>query len=145
MMPLIVTIALPISALFFFLMAWLQLPVWLFAVFGTLWPQLILGLVERRIRRELRRRALDGVEGQPAPAAPLQSGDPVLFALASLGACGALMAIAGAWGPGAALLAGAALTLLAAIAWAQPARRERAALGPGSGKPDELPSSEDRP
>ena len=72
--PLLVTIAFPSTALFFFLMARLELPVWLLVVFGTVWPQLVLGLVERRVRRELRRRALAGVEElsalAPAPEPP---------------------------------------------------------------------------
>lgn len=50
MMPLIVTIAVPTTALLFVLMAWLRLPVWLFLVFGAVWLQWVLGLVERRLR-----------------------------------------------------------------------------------------------
>ncbi|HEY8377530.1 MAG TPA: hypothetical protein VIK91_13640 [Nannocystis sp.] len=136
MMPLIVTMAVPMTALFLVLMAWLELPVWLLLVFGTAWPQLLLGLVERRVRRGLGQRALDG---GPAGGPPLQAGDRVTLSLACLGACGASIAVAASWGLWPAMLTGLVLASFAGVTWTRLAQRERAAFEPpGSNKPQQL-------
>ncbi|HEY8375896.1 MAG TPA: hypothetical protein VIK91_05370, partial [Nannocystis sp.] len=136
MMPLIVTTAVPMTALLLLLMAWLELPVWLLLVFGTAWPQLVLGLVERRVRRELGQRALDKV---PAGGRPLQVGDRVTLGLACLGACGACVAVAAAWGLWPAMLTGLVLASCTGVAWINLAQRERAAwMRAETGKPEQL-------
>ncbi|MBZ5713476.1 hypothetical protein [Nannocystis pusilla] len=141
-MPLIATLAVPLTLLFLFLMAWLQLPVWLFLVFGTAWPQLVLGLVERRVRRSLRQRTLDGMAGVPAPE-PSPSHKPVdgvTLSLAGLGAFATVVAVAGTWGLAPALWTGLALAMFAALAGGRLAKRERDALAlAGSNEPGQLP------
>lgn len=141
-MPLIATIAVPLTLLFLFLMAWLQLPVWLFLVFGTVWPHLVLGLVERRVRRELRQRALEGSANLPAPApSPSRKAvDRVTLSLAGLGAFATVIAVAGTWGLAPALFAALALATFAALAGGRLAKRERDALAlAGSNELGQLP------
>lgn len=59
MNPLFVVTGLPLTPLFFLLL-WLQVPIWCLFVGCMLYPYLIMGLVERHVRKELRRRSLTG-------------------------------------------------------------------------------------
>lgn len=56
-LPIVALVALPVTPLLFVLVAQLQLSVWLLLVGSTLYPYLVMGLVERHIRKELRRRS----------------------------------------------------------------------------------------
>ncbi|MCY0990495.1 hypothetical protein OV203_25360 [Nannocystis sp. ILAH1] len=107
-------IAVPLTPLLFFLMVWLQLPMWTLLLAGTVWPQLVCGLVERRIRGELRLRALDaGLHAlAPLPAEPLRSSELAFILLAGLGALGSTLAVAAAWGVGPALLTALVLVVV---------------------------------
>lgn len=135
LLPLIVTIALPLTPLLFFLMVRSQLPMWTLIVAGTVWPQLVCGLVERRIRGQLRRRALDAGPHVPAPlpSEPRRSSDRVFVLLAGFGALGSSLAVAAAWGPGPALLTALALALVLAGAWAVSPRLSQLEAGAQAG------------
>lgn len=71
LMPLVVVIALPVAAAAQFLTVWLQLW-WAWPVLaGLVWPFLLMGLVERHIRRKLARRLpASGRAGELPPGEP---------------------------------------------------------------------------
>lgn len=60
-LPLIALVAVPVTPLLFLLVATLQLPVWALLAAAAVYPYLVMGLVERHVRRRLRRGQL------PAP------------------------------------------------------------------------------
>lgn len=102
LVPIVALIALPVTPLLFLLMVRFQLSMWLLLAAGTLWPQLVMGLVERHIRRELRRRPLeDGriLDGLPAAPRPSSASPRVFLALAALCGLAALLAALNVGGP----------------------------------------------
>lgn len=148
LLPLIVMIAVPLTPLLFFLMVWLQLPMWTLLLAGTVWPQLVCGLVERRIRGELRRRALAPSPHAlaPAPAEPPRSSERAFILLAGFGALGSTLAVAAAWGVGSALLTALALACVLARAWAvSPRLSQLEADAPGRPALAESSSPRSRP
>lgn len=65
LLPLMTLNALLVNPPLFLLVVYFELPMWLLLIMITLWPQLLMGLVERRVRAELHRRERDGVARQP--------------------------------------------------------------------------------
>lgn len=75
-LPIVALIALPVTPLLFLLVAQLQLSVWLLLAGSTLYPYLIMGLVERHVRKELGRRSSeDRLISVPVSASPAESQD----------------------------------------------------------------------
>src|SRR5688572_15426353 len=63
-------LALPVAALAQFLAMWLHLSVWLVWPVAIAWPFLLMGLVERHVRKQL---AAGPQPDLPAPARPVRS------------------------------------------------------------------------
>ncbi|WP_434415934.1 hypothetical protein [Nannocystis pusilla] len=87
------------------------------------------GLVERRIRGELRRRALDANFHAlaPLPAEPPRSSELAFILLAGLGALGSTLAVAAAWGVGPALWTALGLAVMLVSVWAVSPRSSKLA------------------
>ncbi|MFZ6183401.1 hypothetical protein [Nannocystis pusilla] len=82
-------VALPVTPLLFLLVAQLQLSVWVLLAGSTIYPYLVMGIVERHIRKEIRRRPL-AVGTMPVP---ISSSEPSGRALpATLAALSLIMA-----------------------------------------------------
>lgn len=114
LLPIVTLAACCVTPLLVVLVVWFELPIWSLLVVGILWPQVLMGLVERRLRAELRRRALSDVPAEsPAPSlSSARSGDGVFLALAAFGALGIVGAVVAAWGAVAALWTALGLALL---------------------------------
>ncbi|WP_434425595.1 hypothetical protein [Nannocystis pusilla] len=122
-LPIVLSVTLPWMPVLFYLVMRGPLPFALFVVVNTLAPYLGMGLVERHIRRELRRRQLAGAElGElPVHAGPVPpSARRGYLALAVLGCAGSALAVGQLWGAFAAALGVLALTAVLAAAWRSP-------------------------
>jgi hypothetical protein len=115
LMPLFVASGVPLAAVLAYLTARLHLSGWLPSAFALLYPFLLMGLVERRMRRELRLRPPEQrllAAATSAPPRPLSRALPATLAvlcttmaiMVTLGASGALILLVFA------LLAGGAIT-----------------------------------
>lgn len=81
--PLVALVALPVSPLLFFLTVKLELSILFLLVGSSLYPYWVMGLVERHIRKELRRRRQSGHASALEPSPPRPRGRSPLGALAA--------------------------------------------------------------
>lgn len=125
-LPLVLSLSLPLVPLLFFLVVRFQLPFSLFVVVNTLAPYVAMGVIERYIRRELRRRRLVGPEGGEqlvlaSPSDLATSARPpssrVYLALAALGGVGTAFAVGQLWGAAAAAVSVLVLVMGIGAAW----------------------------
>lgn len=77
--PIIALVALPVTPLLFLLVVKLQLPIWLLLA-GAVYPFLVMGLVERHVRKALLLRPVGAVVAAPNPSATSDSRDRALSA-----------------------------------------------------------------
>lgn len=122
-LPLVLLLSLPLIPLTFFLVIRFQLHFLLIAVSSTFPPYVALGLIERHIRSELRRRELAGAEvgealdqASPPDLITSPSGRRLYWVLAAFGGVATAVALGQVWGALAAALTVLILALLIAAA-----------------------------
>ncbi|PCC73881.1 hypothetical protein SAMN02745121_06200 [Nannocystis exedens] len=123
-LPIVLSVTLPWMPVLFYLALRLPLPFFaLLTVVNILTPYLGLGVIERHIRRELRRRARLGdatdaphVRASPAERLP-SSARRIYLALAASGGLGSAFAVGQVWGAFTAALCVLALTAFLAAVW----------------------------
>jgi hypothetical protein len=134
--PLASAVLIPLALLLWWLKSFLGLGMWLQLVPMFIGPYLMMGLVERHIRRQLVRRAADPTPAEPTPALTPTPMHVVLLPM--LAGMGLAMALAFWWGiRGSGFLLVPALGAIAGLAFV-PRARPAPALPPAP--PSQLPS-----
>lgn len=148
-LPLVLLMSLPFTPLLFYLVVRFQLSLWLLPVVTVVWPFLVMGLVERHIRRALLRRALieHDVIAEKAPTADhpavMLRSRRMSLALAALSAVGTVLAAAALWGG--ALTALLVLAVTPSLVGAMLLSSRLASLKPEADAPLALPPEPPRP
>lgn len=122
-LPIVMWLSLPLTPLIFFLIVRFQLPIWLLPVVSGVWPFVVMGLVERHIRGELRRRARGEYEVGAPPAVAERAGlsstalGRLGLALGAVTGTATVLAVAELSGVAVAAVGVAVLVLLGGAGW----------------------------